>query len=233
MRYLVCFVLVLSFSVPVAAQDFQKGLEAYQRNDYTAALRELRPLAEQGNAGAQFTLGLMYNFGRGVAQDDTEAMKWYLTAAEQGLADAQFRLGYMFSLGNNYVLYNADLFKDEEALQSAGRDVPQDDTEAVKWYRKAAEQGFVPAQHALGVMYDAGIGVPQDDVQAHLWLNLAAIHLRSLQEVPPDQVPPELLSLQEVVTWALGNVAKRMAPEQIAKAQHLASEWLEMHGKAE
>ncbi len=228
MRYLIIVALAVVLALPVAAQNFEKGMEAYQRGDYAAALREWRPLAEQGLAMAQFNLGLMYNFGRGIPQDDAEAMRWYRTAAEQGLADAQFRLGYMYALGNNYVLFSADLFNDEEALQSAGRDVPQDDAEAVKWYRNAAEQGYAPAQHGLGVMYDTGRGVPQDDVQAHLWLNLAAIHLRSLQAATP-----ELLSLQEVVTWALDNVAKRMAPEQIAKAQRLASEWLKKHGKAE
>lgn len=48
------------------------------------ALRELRPLAEQGNAGAQNRLGIMYEKGQGVPQDHAAAVKWYRKAAAQG-----------------------------------------------------------------------------------------------------------------------------------------------------
>ena len=64
--------LVLGFSLLVAsggigyAADFQKGVEAFQKGDYATALREWRPLAEQGLAAAQFNLGVMYT-GRGIA----------------------------------------------------------------------------------------------------------------------------------------------------------------------
>ena len=52
--------------------------------------------------------------------------------------------------------------------------MPQDDAEAVKWYRLAAEQGYAEAQTNLGVMYDKGKGVPQDDAEAVKWYRLAA-----------------------------------------------------------
>ena len=58
-----------------------------------------RLAAEQGDARAQFALGFMYRDGRGVAQDDTEAVRWYILAAEQGNADAQFNLGFMYVEG--------------------------------------------------------------------------------------------------------------------------------------
>ena len=60
--------------------DFQDGQAAYQRGDYQAALREWRPLAEQGNASAQFNLGVMYDNGRGVTQDYAKAFRWYRSA---------------------------------------------------------------------------------------------------------------------------------------------------------
>ena len=63
------------------------------------ALREWRPLAEQGNANAQFFLGVMYDKGRGVPQDDATAVGWWRKAAEQGNADAQFNLGIMYGKG--------------------------------------------------------------------------------------------------------------------------------------
>jgi len=54
-----------------------------------------------------------------------------------------------------------------------GQGVPQDDKEAVKWYRLAAEQGHATAQYNLGVRYAKGQGVPQDYIIAYMWLNLA------------------------------------------------------------
>ena len=79
--------------------DFQKGLDAFDRGDYATALREWKPLAEQGNADAQFNLGLMYRKGEGVLQDYKTAMKWYKLAAEQGHASAQTNLGTMYDDG--------------------------------------------------------------------------------------------------------------------------------------
>ena len=81
------------------AADFQTGFAVYQKGDYAAALREWTPLAEQGIAAAQYNLGLMYEKGQGVNQDDKTAVKWYALAAEQGDAEAQFNLGVMYFEG--------------------------------------------------------------------------------------------------------------------------------------
>ena len=152
MRHVLPALAVLLLLVtPASAQDFQKGLEATKRGDYTAALREFRPLAEQGNAIAQFNLGILYGNGQGVPQDYAEAAKWYRLAAEQGLAEAQYNLGVSYDIGPG---------------------VPQDYAEAAKWYRLAAEQGLAEAQYNLGVLYDIGRGVPKDYVLAYMWLNL-------------------------------------------------------------
>ena len=73
--------------------DFQKGLTAYKSGDYATALREWKALAALGDANAQYLLGLMYDNGDGVPENDKEAVKWYKLAAEQGDADAQERYG--------------------------------------------------------------------------------------------------------------------------------------------
>ena len=91
--------------------DFQKGLTAAQSGDFAIALREWKPLAEQGDADAQYNLGLMYDNGQGVPQNYKTAVKWYSLAAEQGDADAQYNLGWMYRNGQG---------------------VPQDDKTAVK-----------------------------------------------------------------------------------------------------
>ncbi|HUS98544.1 MAG TPA: sel1 repeat family protein, partial [Hyphomicrobiaceae bacterium] len=67
-------------------------MAAHQRGDYATALKFWRPLAEQGNAAAQYRLGLIYANGRGMPQDNAEAVKWYGMAAEQGDAEAQLNL---------------------------------------------------------------------------------------------------------------------------------------------
>jgi len=126
---------------------------AYYRGDYATALREWRPLAEQGSAIAQNNLGLMYSEGKGASRDYAEAVGWWRKAAEQGSAIAQNNLGLM---------------------HSEGKGASRDYAEAVGWWRKAAEQGYAKAQYNLGVMYDYGKGVPQDYAQAHKWYNLAA-----------------------------------------------------------
>ncbi len=119
MKRLVLTIAILIGLAAPAWAGFAEGFAAYERGDYATALREFRPLAEQGDAVAQYNLGIMYSKGQGVAQDYAEAVKWYRKAADQGNADAQNNLGHMYS---------------------KGRGVSQDDAEAVKWYRKAAKQ---------------------------------------------------------------------------------------------
>ena len=136
-----------------AAGPLEDGQAAYRHGDYATAMRLLRPLADQGDASAQFGLGLMYVTGRGVPQDDAQGAAWYRKAAEQGDATAQLDLGSMY-------------FK--------GQGVPQDYAQAVAWYRKAAQQGDAWAQNNLGMMYDEGRGVPQDYAQAVVWYRRAA-----------------------------------------------------------
>ena len=89
----------LLLGVPSYSADFNKGLTAAQSGDWATALKEWKPLAEEGNAAAQNNLGLMYHNGWGVPQDDKEAVRLYRLAAEQGYADAQGNLGVMYVFG--------------------------------------------------------------------------------------------------------------------------------------
>ena len=152
LRWMMLVALSLLVSFPSWSADFGKGLAAYERGDYVTALREWRPLAEQGHAKAQFNLGVMYADGEGIQQDYGQAAQWYRRAAEQGDADAQTNLGWMYG---------------------TGRGVPQNYGQAVEWYRLAADQGYAMAQYNLGVMYGNGRGVVQNYVTAHMWGNIA------------------------------------------------------------
>ena len=115
-------------------------------------LDTVRQAADQGDAEAQYNLGVIYNNGEGVPKDDAEAVRWFQLAAEQGYAKAQFELGYKYRWGQG---------------------VPLDDAEAVRWYRLAAEQGDDIGQFSLGTMYAVGQGVRKDSVLAHMWFNIA------------------------------------------------------------
>ena len=133
-------------------QQFQQGFEATERGDYQTAFKLWLPLAEQGNASTQFNLGVMYEDGRGVKQDDVEAVKWYRQAAEQGEVKAQFNLGAMYS---------------------NGRGVKQDYAESVKWVTKAAENGSAAGQFKLGAAYFLGQGIQKDRTLAKEWFGKA------------------------------------------------------------
>jgi len=145
LTYLIALTFLFLFSSVSFGDDFQDGVDAYERKDYKTAYKLWLPLAEQGFAQAQFNLGVMYDKGLGVPQDYKEAVKWYRLSAEQGEAYAQFNLGVLYAKGQG---------------------VPQDYKEAIKWYRLAAEQGHHEAQTNLGAMYGKGQGVPQDYKEA-------------------------------------------------------------------
>jgi TPR repeat protein len=84
-------VLVSAFAVPVAAGTFEDAVDEHARGDYAKALRLIGPLANDGDASAQFNLGLMYATGQGVQQYNTAAALWFRKAAEQGHALKLYR----------------------------------------------------------------------------------------------------------------------------------------------
>ena len=87
--------------------------------DYAQALVWYRKAADQGDALAQFSLGLVYDNGQGVPQDFAQAVVWYRKAADQGEARAQINLGVMYEKGQG---------------------VPQDYAQAHMWRNIAASQ---------------------------------------------------------------------------------------------
>jgi|APSaa5957512535_1039671.scaffolds.fasta_scaffold41823_2 TPR repeat protein len=192
-RILILPVLLLTLLVasPAFSADFQKGLTAYQSGDYATALREWTPLAEQGDADAQFTLGYLYKNGEGVPQDYETAVKWYTLAAEQGEAYAQFNLGLMYAKGTG---------------------VPQDYKTAVKWYRLAAAQGNAQSQSNLGVMYENGKGVPQDYKTAVGWYRLAAEQGKASAQENLKNIKSRLVS-KGIDDCLFDEIAKVTGPE--------------------
>jgi len=91
--------LALSTAGLADAQSVRQGVSAWNRQDYVSASHILIPLAEQGVAAAQSYLGFMFETGRGVPQNYTEAAMWYRRAAEQGDSGAQYSLGLLYDKG--------------------------------------------------------------------------------------------------------------------------------------
>src|ERR1019366_6034446 len=115
--------------------------------------------------------------------------------AEQGMAEAQYMLGYLYHKGQG---------------------VPQDDTQAAGWYRKAAEQGDAGAQMQLGSLYKDGQGVPQDYAEAYFWYDLAAV------DMPHAFNTGQAAKIRD-------EMASHLTPADLSRAQERARKWFEEH----
>jgi uncharacterized protein len=130
LRVSVALALSMACLAAPAWAEFQVGIDAYNRGDFKTALREWQPMAEQGDARAQFYFGLLYENGDGVPLDYAKARQWYEKAAVQGDAKAQLYLGLQSSFGQG---------------------VPMDLVDAYMWYSLAAGNGNA---HAPGYRAD-------------------------------------------------------------------------------
>ncbi|HEX3065585.1 MAG TPA: hypothetical protein VHQ39_08885 [Dongiaceae bacterium] len=189
-----------------ALADFQKGLDAYTNGDYAAALKEWKSPADQGDAHAQYGLGLLFDLGRGVPADPAQAAKWYSLAAAQELPGAQSNLAMLYAEGRGVP---KDMSRADQLWLSAGKSgvveaqfnlglsyyrgegVPKSYPDAAGWFQKAAEGGSVDGQYAIAEMYRIGRGVPKNIPQARLWFTKAAkagnaAAADRLANLPPD-----------------------------------------------
>lgn len=143
-------------TVPAFAQaggDFEKGVAAYDTENYKEAFELWQPLADDGNVDALRNLAQLYRLGLGVQRDDTKAFELYERAADLGSPEAQVNVAFQLL---------------------TGKGVEQNREEAAKWFEKAADQGDPLAQYNLGLMYEKGVGVQKDDDLAMDLYRLAA-----------------------------------------------------------
>jgi len=133
---------------------YSNGRMAFLFGQFNVAYKAWAPLAEQGYAKAQASLGWMYHTGNGVTKDMKQAVKWYKRAAEQGHTIAQNNLGVIF----------------EDGL--AGK---VDLKQAFGWYKKSAEGGYSFAKFNLGRMYADGLGTSKNIKEARYWLESASL----------------------------------------------------------
>jgi len=183
-----------------AQQDEAKA--AYEKGDYARAAALVRPLAEQGLAWAQFTLGVMHQYGKGAPRDEKQAGVSYRKAAEQGYADAQYKLGVwelngrhkeaaknwflkaaaqghapsMVQLGAMVERMIESGYTDGDLIlptEKGGWRTPTCD-DVVNWYLTAAKQNYTPGMVRLGKLFAVGRCLPVDGKEAEAWYRKAA-----------------------------------------------------------
>ena len=191
-RYAVIERLIASGTVSWAS------LSRAHQKEMGEVVRTFCEAADQGHAGAQFNLGIMYFNGRGVVQNYTEALQWYRKAADQGHADAQLNLGVMYFEGKGVAQNHSEAARwcrkaadqghavaqcNLGAMCCEGQGVEKNYTEAMQLFRKAADQGHAGAQFMLGIMYERGHGVVTSAVEALKWYHKAAAqgHAKSIK----------------------------------------------------
>jgi TPR repeat protein len=165
--------------------NYQSGVAAYNAGRFQEAAECFRQAADQGHAESQYILSTMYDEGKGVPQDDTQAARWERMAAELGHVYAQANVSFRcYSAGDfagafqwcqraadanlAWAQYNLGL------MYQKGEGVAQSEAEAAHWYRLAASQGFLDAQQRLADLYYLGHGMPRNYMQAALWYRRAA-----------------------------------------------------------
>ena len=148
-KYLVAAVLAAMVAAPLSAQSVKAGIDAWQRADYAGAVAVWRPLAEKGDADAQFNLGQAYRLGRGVPLNLGAAKTWFERAARSGHLDAETTLGLL-------------------DFQNGDR------AEGLKWLKQAADLGEPRAMLVYGTALYNGDGVAQDHVLGYAYVSRAA-----------------------------------------------------------
>jgi hypothetical protein len=148
-KYLIGAIVVALVAAPLSAQSVKAGIDAWQKGDYANAVAIWRPLAQSGNADAQFNLGQAYRLGRGMPTNVGESQKWFERAAAQGHVDAETTLGLL-------LFQNGD--------QAGG----------LKWLKLAAEQDEPRAMLVYGTALYNGDGVTQNPVMGYAYVRRAA-----------------------------------------------------------
>jgi TPR repeat protein len=170
-KYLVAAVLGASLSLPASAQSVRAGIEAWQHADYTHAVAIWRPLAEKGDADAEFNLGQAYRLGRGVPTNLAAAQTWFERAAAKGHLDAQTTLGLM-------------LFENGDRPGGA------------RWLKQAAEKGDPRALLVYGTALFNGDGVKQDPILGYAYVSRSAAQGLAPAQATLDQLN-QILPLEQ------------------------------------
>ena len=193
-----CLIVLLAFAEESSAQvknsaHFEAGVVATQAN-MPLAFKEFTIAAKEGNADAQFNLGVMYEQGIGVTKNEKEALVWYGKSALQGNSGAQFNLGVLYENGRGTVV---------------------NFVKANDWYRKASVQGDGLAIGNLGMLYIRGQGVKENKVAG-----IALLLLSTTLDNSPENTAKKNITATRGLTQAMVAEAQVLSDE-MGKAKNL------------
>ena len=213
--------------------------------------------ADSGNAEAQYWLGRIYDDGRLLPKDAEKSLHWYQKSAEQGYAPAEYFRCLMQA--------NREELESERCMRRAAeKGVPEaqfwigvgydqnqwfgitDKQEALKWFKQAAEHGYVDAEVELGRCYEDGDGVEQNYTLAADWYRRAAEHVPDLGGAGQGRnylgnlymaglgVPKDYVQAYKWFSLAgternLAAVQVEMKAAQVLQAQEMVHEWKKLH----
>ena len=149
--------LAIAAHAAPASDPLAVALLTLEAGRHAQGVQLLVPLANSGNAFAQYRLGMLYFHGQGVGEDEKIAIYWWKKAAAQGNVESMFQLGSAFLFGNQIAKF-----------------VPDPDREAAMWYFQAASAGHAEAQYHLGLLFLAGKGVQENRQESARWMQKAA-----------------------------------------------------------
>lgn len=232
-----------------AGAESPDGVDAFNKKDYVTAMKKLQPLAEQGNAAAQYYVGLIFDADENSLHDHAKALQWYLKSATQGYADAQYNSGARYL---SQALDKARIPTSAKGELDPARIDPELFGQAFQWMLKAAEQGVATAQSELAEMYHEGWGVQRNYNKAMEWdrraveqgWSLSFLSLASMYEkgegVPKNRVIADALYHLEEILEAkdtnaddeppntenalLRNLENKMSPQELSVAEKLTGE---------
>lgn len=188
MKFIIVFIIT---TISLIADDFNQAVEDYNKGAYIKALNTFYTLAKEGDAKAQYNVGLIYANGKGTTKDLPKAQKWYEKAASQGSGPAQYNLAQMYHVAaqNDTHAYEKAKYWYEKAVESGvmqahnnlaslymeGKGVKKDQKKAFELFQKAASMGESTAQVNVAVLYAWGDGVTHDKMKAYENLKKALI----------------------------------------------------------
>lgn len=140
-KKIIMFIIALAVGMTASAQDvkalYEEGKALYEAKKYEAAVPKLKIAAEKGKKGAQYRLARCYDKGRGVAEDNALALKWYQKAAAQGYAKAQYQLAKAYMKGKKGL--KSDKKKAKSLLTKALKDEKHGSKIREKLHKEAKE----------------------------------------------------------------------------------------------
>lgn len=187
----------------LSGSDLAAGRRSYERGDYAAALKELLPMADDGDGEALYLVGSMVFEGKGISPDKRLGATLFQLAADAGNNVAELALAAIYQQGDG---------------------VPKDMDRYLYWDRRAAEHGLSMAQMDMGIVSWAGEVGSKDRVQAYIWFSLCSAS---------DDMFLGKVTIGVACAMSRNALAEEMTNGQIDEAEQRTKDWKANHNVQE